>query len=90
MTKAEFVSLVASKTGVTKKDTDAVLSATLEAIKEQLAKGQSVTFVGFGTFAVVERAEREARVPSTGAVIKVAAKRNVKFKVGKTLKDAVA
>lgn len=90
MTKNEFVGLVASKTGVTKKDSEAVLNVTLEQIKELLAKGDSVAFVGFGTFSVATRAEREARVPSTGAVIKVPAKKSVKFKVGKTLKDAVA
>ncbi len=90
MTKAEFVSLVASKAGLTKKDSEAALDATLGAISELLTKGESVTFVGFGTFGVIERAARTAKVPSTGKEIKVPAKKAVKFKVGKNLKDAVA
>lgn len=90
MTKAEFVGLVASKAGLTKKDTELALDGFLGSISEVLTKGDSVTFVGFGTFGVTERADRTAKVPSTGKEIKVPAKKAVKFKVGKNLKDAVA
>ncbi|RAZ52423.1 HU family DNA-binding protein [Campylobacter hyointestinalis] len=90
MTKAEFVGLVASKAGLTKKDTELALDGFLESISEVLTKGDSITFVGFGTFGITERAARTAKVPSTGKEIKVPAKKAVKFKVGKNLKDAVA
>ena len=89
MTKAEFVSLVANKAGLTKKDAEAALDGVLETISEVLTKGDSVTFVGFGTFSVTERAARTAKVPSTGKEVKVPAKKVVKFKVGKNFKDAV-
>ena len=90
MTKAEFVGLVAVKASLTKKDAEAALDGVLETISEVLTKGDSVTFVGFGTFSVSERAARTAKVPSTGKEVKVPAKKVVKFKVGKNFKDAVA
>ena len=90
MTKAEFVSLVASKADITKKDSEKALDAIIESIEETLKKGESVTFVGFGTFSVTERAARTARVPRSGKEIKVPAKNAVKFKVGKNFKDLIA
>ena len=90
MTKAEFVSLVASKADLTKKDSEKALDAIIESIEETLKKGESVTFVGFGTFSVTERAARTARVPRSGKEIKVPAKNAVKFKVGKNFKDLIA
>lgn len=90
MTKADFVSLVAAKAKLTKKDTEAALDGFLEGISDVLVKGESVTFVGFGTFSTTERAARTAKVPSTGKEVKVPAKKAVKFKVGKNLKEAVA
>lgn len=90
MTKAEFVSLVASKAELTKKDSEKALDAIIESIEETLKKGDSVTFVGFGTFSVTKRAARTARVPKSGKEIKVPAKNAVKFKVGKNFKDLVA
>ena len=90
LTKAEFVSLVASKADLTKKDSEKALDAIIESIEETLKKGESVTFVGFGTFSVTERAARTARVPRSGKEIKVPAKNAVKFKVGKNFKDLIA
>lgn len=90
MTKAEFVSLVASKSKLTKKDSEAALDTILKSIQETVKKGESVTFVGFGTFSLTQRAARTAKVPSTGKEIKVPAKKAVKFKVGKNFKDLVA
>ena len=86
MTKSEFVSLVASKAELTKKDSEKALDAIIASIEETLKKGESVTFVGFGTFSVTERAARTARVPRTGEEVKVPAKKAVKFKVGKNFK----
>jgi DNA-binding protein HU-beta len=90
MKKADFISAVAEKTGLSKKDTTAALDATLETITEALKAGDSVSFIGFGTFSTVDRAARTARVPGTDRVVPVAATKAVKFKVGKQLKDTVA
>lgn len=90
MTKSEFVSLVASKAELTKKDSEKALDAIIKSIEETLKKGDSVTFVGFGTFSVTKRAARTAMVPKTGKEIKVPAKNAVKFKVGKNFKDLIA
>jgi len=90
MKKAEFIDTVASKSGLSKKDVNTVIEATLETITEALKAGKSVSFIGFGSFSTVERAARSARVPGTDKVVDVPATTAVKFKVGKQLKDAVA
>lgn len=89
MTKAEFVSAVAEKTGATKKDSEAALDAVLDVITESLKSGKEVQFIGFGSFKVNEKPAREGRHPATGAPIKIAASKAVSFKVGSKLKDAV-
>lgn len=89
MNKNDFIDIVAEKSGLTKKDSKFALDAVLDTITETLAKGDSVSFIGFGTFSTAVRAERIARVPTTGAEIKVPATNVAKFKVGKALKDAV-
>jgi DNA-binding protein HU-beta len=89
MTKNEIVDSIATKATLTKKDSKVALDGILEVITEALAKGDNVQFVGFGTFDVATRAARTARVPSTGAEVKVPATKVAKFKVGKALKDAV-
>ncbi|MCK5294426.1 MAG: HU family DNA-binding protein [Arcobacteraceae bacterium] len=89
MNKAEFIDAVAAKTGLSKKDAKATLEASLETITETLAKKETVSFIGFGTFSTSERAARVARVPGTGAEVQVPATTVAKFKVGKALKDAV-
>ena len=85
MNKNELISAVAEKTGLTKKDTEAVISATFEAITEGL-----VNVVGFGIFDVKTRAERTGHNPRTGEAISIPATRLPQFKPGKTLKEAVA
>ena len=89
MNKAEFIDAVAAKTGLSKKDTKAALEASLETITETLAKKDTVSFIGFGTFSTSDRAARVARVPGTGAEVQVPATTVAKFKVGKALKEAV-
>jgi DNA-binding protein HU-beta len=89
MNKNDFIDIVAEKSGLTKKDSKAALDAVLETITETLSKGDSVSFIGFGTFSTSVRAERTARVPATGAEIKVPAKKVAKFKVGKALKNSI-
>ena len=90
MKKAEFIDAVATKTGLSKKDTAGALEAMLETIQGALTKKKSISFIGFGTFSTTERAARTARVPGTTKIVNVPATTAVKFKVGKKLKEAVA
>lgn len=90
MNKAEFIDAVAAKSGLSKKDAKCVVDASLETITETLAKGESISFIGFGTFSTSARAARTAKVPGTDKTVKVPATTVAKFKVGKALKDAVA
>ena len=89
MNKTDLVDLVAKKAGVTKKESDAAVTAVLEGIADTLARVDKVQLVGFGTFEVRHRKEREGRNPSTGEQIKVAAQKLPAFKAGKALKDKV-
>lgn len=90
MTKADFVAEVAKLSGLSKKDASAAINAVTDAITNVLVKRDTISFIGFGTFSTTKRKERTARVPSTGKTIKVPATQVAKFKVGKTLKEAVA
>jgi len=89
MNKNEFIDAIASKSGLTKKDASAALDATLQTITETLASGDSVSFIGFGTFSVGTRAARSGVNPSTGAKIEIAASKVAKFKVGAKLKNSI-
>lgn len=90
MNKAEFIDAVAAKAGLSKKDTKGAVDAVLETITETLVKGDTVSFIGFGTFSTAARAARTAKVPGTDRTVDVAATTVAKFKVGKALKDAVS
>ena len=70
--------------------TTALLDGFIETVKETLVKNESVQLIGFGAFEVTERAAREGRNPATGAALKIAAKKVVKFKPGKALAEAIA
>lgn len=90
MTKAELIAAIAEKAGMTKKDADAALSATIDTITDTLTKGEKLQLVGFGTFEVRERAAREGINPQSKAKIKIPATKVPAFKAGRALKDAVA
>ncbi|MDR2081688.1 MAG: HU family DNA-binding protein [Campylobacteraceae bacterium] len=90
MSKVEFIQAVSEKAGLSKKDTQKAVDAALEVITSTLTKGESVSFIGFGTFSTATRAARKARVPGTTKVVDVPATKAVKFKVGKKLKESVA
>ena len=89
MNKTELVDAMAKKSGLSKKDTEAALSAFTETIAKTLKKGDKVQLIGFGTFEVSKRAAREGKNPQTGAKIKIPASKAPKFKAGKALKDTV-
>ena len=71
------------------KDAEAALKAFIDVVSADIKKGEKVQLVGFGTFEVVERKEREGRNPQSGETMKIAASKAPKFKAGKALKDAV-
>ena len=81
MTKAEMVSELAEKNGLTKAQAERVFNSVFDMFKDELAKGNDVSVNGFGTFKVAERAARET--------IHIAARKAVAFKAGKALKDVV-
>ncbi|MBQ4165935.1 MAG: HU family DNA-binding protein [Oscillospiraceae bacterium] len=90
MTKAELVTMVASKSGLSKKDTEKAIAGMIETITETLAKGESIQLVGFGTFEVRERAARTGINPRTKQKIQIDATKVPAFKAGRALKDAVS
>ena len=89
MKKVELVEAVAEKTGLTKAHTTRAIDATFATIVEALSKGDKVPVVGFGTFAVSERAAREGHNPRTGAKVSIPARKAPTFKAGSALKEAV-
>ena len=89
MNKTELINVVAAEAGLTKKDAEAAVKATFEAIEGALVKGDKVRLIGFGTFETRKRAARTGKNPQTGATVKIAACKAPAFKAGKALKDAV-
>ena len=89
MNKQELIAKIAKDTGSSKAGSAAAVASLLEGITKSLKKGDSVTFVGFGTFKTSQRKARTARNPQTGAPIKISKRRVVKFTAGKALKQTV-
>lgn len=81
---------VASASGLAKADAERAIEATFSSISSSLKNGEEVRLVGFGTFAVVNRAASLGRNPRTGEPLKIAATRLPKFRAGKQLKEAVS
>ena len=90
MNKAELIADVATKTGLSKKDSELAVNATFDAITAALTAGEKVQLVGFGAFDVKERGDRIGRNPKTKEEIEIPASRVPQFKAGKVLKEAVA
>ena len=90
MNKAELINAVAAAAEVSKKDAEAVLTATLDAITDALKEGDKVQLVGFGSFEVKKRAARTGLNPRTKETIEIPASAVPTFKAGMALKDAVA
>ncbi len=89
MNKSELIDAIAANSGLSKADAGRALDGFTDAITSALAGGDSVSMVGFGTFAVKHRAARAGRNPRTGETIQIKASNNPAFKAGKGLKDAV-
>ena len=90
MNKTELIAAAAEKAGLSKKDTEAVITATLASITEALQNDDKVQLVGFGSFEVKKRAARTSRNPRSKETIQIPASQTPVFKAGKALKDAVA
>ena len=89
MNKAELIAQVVESTGLSKKDAEKAVSATIGSITQALQSGQKVSLVGFGTFEVRERAARNGINPASKKPMKFPATKVPAFKAGKSLKDAV-
>ena len=90
MNKTELINIVAEKAVLSKKDSEAAVTAALDVISAALAEGDEVRLVGFGTFEVKKRAARTGRNPKTKEPVEIPASKVPAFKPGKALKDAVA
>ena len=86
MNKAELIAAVAEKAGLSKKDSEAAVTAALDAITAALEDGDKVQLVGFGSFEVKSRAARTGRNPKTKEAIEIPASKVPVFKAGKVLK----
>jgi DNA-binding protein HU-beta len=89
MNKSELIDAMADAADISKAAAGRAFDAMIESITGALKKGDTVSIVGFGTFAVRERAARIGRNPRTGEELKIKASKNPAFKAGKGLKDAV-
>ena len=90
MNKGELIDAVAEKAEVSKKDADAIVTGTVEAIMAAVASGEKVSLVGFGSFGPRERKAREGRNPKTGETLKIPATTVPAFSAGKGFKQLIA
>ncbi|MEH1945374.1 MAG: HU family DNA-binding protein [Nostoc sp.] len=96
MNKGELVDAVASKTNITKKQADEIISAFLSVVTEAVANGEKVTLIGFGSFERRvacrrrHRSEREGRNPKTNEPMTIPATKVPAFSAGKQFKEKVA
>ncbi len=89
MNKGDLIDSVAESADISKAEAGRCVDAVFSGITAALVKGENVSVIGFGTFAVKQRAARTGRNPQTGATIQIAASKLPGFKAGKALKDAV-
>lgn len=89
MNKQDFISAIAAKTGLTKKDTESTVDSMMEVVQETLVEGEQISLIGFGTFKTKHRAARQGRNPQTGATIQIDAAVLPELKFSKNVKDAL-
>ena len=90
MNKTELIAAVAERSGITKKDAERVINATVDTITTSLVSGDKVQISGFGIFETKEREARVGRNPRTKEAIEIPASRVPTFKPSKALKDNVS
>lgn len=89
MNKASLIDKISKDAEITKGAAAAAVESLTEGVAQSLKRGQRVTLVGFGTFAVSKRKARTGRNPQTGEAIKIKAKKSARFKAGKQLEAAL-
>lgn len=89
MNKSELIDAIAADAGISKNSAKLALDSFLGNVGNTLKTGGKISLVGFGSWSVSERAARDGRNPQTGATIKIAAKKVVKFKPGAELENQV-
>ena len=89
MTKADIIDEVATATGLTKVETEAVFEGVIQSVINSLSHGERVDIRGFGSFIVKKRSARDAHNPATREVVKLKERFVPSFKVSKLLKDRV-
>lgn len=89
MNKADLVDILAHEVGTTKKEAEMVVNAFMDTVVRQVARGEKVTLVGFGTFDASQRSARTVRNPKTNEPLDIPAKRVARFKAGKDFAVAV-
>jgi DNA-binding protein HU-beta len=89
MNKLDLIATVATETDLSKAKATEVVEAVFGAIEKSLKAKEEVRLVGFGTFVTAAREASKGRNPRTGEEIDIPASNSVRFKAGKTLKDAV-
>lgn len=89
MTKKEFIELFAKQGDYDKKEAEKAIKLFLDLVETKLIEGEAVSFIGWGKFEVVTRAQRNVRNPQTGKNMKIEAKKVVKFKPGKKLEEKI-
>ncbi len=87
MTKSDFITMVADKASISKKDAEVALNAVIASLEEVLVTDEKIKFVGFGSFEVKKRAARTGRNPRTKEIMEIKEANVPVFKPGKTLKE---
>lgn len=90
MRKAELAQTVAAQSDLTQKQAMEVITAFTDQVAQTMARGQTLSLPGFGTFSVRQRSARVGRNPQTGTALEIPASRTVGFKPGKQFRDAFA
>ena len=89
MNKTEFITSVAEKSGLSKKDAKKAVDAFIETVSDEMKAGGKVSLLGFGSFSISERGERKGVNPATKQTITIPARKAIKFKAGAELNEKV-
>lgn len=88
MNKSEFVAFISEENEKTKSEAEAALNLVIDSVLKAVASGKSINLVGFGSWTIAKRKEREGHNPKTGAKMRIPAYKQPVFKAGQKLKDA--
>ena len=89
MNKSELVDAVSNSTELARREVEAIVSAVIGTLIAEVKAGRKVSLVGFGSFNPTRRAARTGRNPRTGAAVRIAASKGVRFGPSSTFKDVL-